>query len=271
MDLDSIEEKLDRRSAKKTKGTVRPAVNPSVIRIILKYVVFFEKEEFLLPDKVAKELKLQIHEVGHAFQEMVKAGILKKETIRVDVGDTVNLSSGQVKWTGKQWIREKERPIRRIEIHRSKKPPVSHWDRDMYFRFGLHERASKKEIADWVRLNPDVVVPWDGQVYYIQVDREPYGSLRAAEGLYPNPFVDWSCPKCAITNSPHYDTCRKCYKHRDPAKRIEARRQEEKANTPVACSRCGGPILMKRRHGKSRADHSMRKCNQELVRGIMET
>lgn len=271
MDIDSIEDKLERRTTKKTKDTVRPAVNPSVIRIVQRYVLFFVEEEFLIPDRVARELKLQIHEVGHAFQEMVKARILKKEQVRVEVGDIVKLSSGQVKWTGKQWIREKERPVRRIEIHRSKHPPVSHWARDLYYRFGLNERASKKEIADWVRLNPDVVVPWDGQVYYIQAGKEPYASLRAAEGLYSNPFVDWPCPKCSVVNDSYSDTCRKCYKHRDPAKRIEYSRQEEKANKATPCHRCGGPLLVKRRHGKSRADHSTRKCNQELVRGIMET
>jgi len=220
---------------------------PALLKLVRRAVLMTVEDHVVL-DELVKSLLSTRHAVGRCMTLLAKEGILTGLR-SVPKGETHEYCGHTVVWRGGVW---------------AVKEPSWVWTR---MRKDPRQTISRKERAEYDRKNPPTDSGWDGRAYYV-IRGTAFKAAARSEGLPEDPKADWECA-CGAMSAYAETSCRKCHESR-PVPRAETAGPPPEPK-PLICERCGSPMDMVRRRGRRlHPDHGLRKCNVNVVTGVME-
>jgi len=231
-----------------------PALLKLVRRIVLK-----EVEDYVILEEAAKALQSPREKVGRCMAMLVKEGLLTGLQ-SLPKGEEHKYCGHTVVWKGGVW---------------AVKPQSWEWTG---MRKDPRQAITKKERVEYDRKNPLADSGWDGRAHYV-VRGAAFRAAARSEGLLEDPAADWKCACGAVnrfseerefTKAQYFSesSCKKCHEPRFPK---PSEPDGPPAIKPLICGRCGAAMDMRRKRGrKLHPDHGLRKCNVNVVTGVME-
>lgn len=246
----------------KSRKAQKPIWSPKLLSLI-RTLVLRELEDYVLIPNLVSKLTFQSFEIARCLNELVMEGLLLPyNTISPYARDGkpnyVEILTPHRRyigtWDGKQWVDK-------IETHVTSRKTGR-------IRFG----SSKTEVTP--------VTGWDGRGYYI-IRGEEFIKACKRENLTTDPIMDpWVCKSftldgvlCDTYNEGPDDKyhCKNCHYNRyEPVSRKSSPFLHPLDSGKPECPRCHVILKYKNMNGKKRLDHSVTKCNNAMVKFVLE-